>query len=512
MENTNKLHDFYGDLHNHLNIGYGHGTVEDAIRNALLQLDFVCITPHAVWPDIPERDDRLGEIVDYHINGFEKTTQGWGLLQQELSKANQPGKFVTFLGFEWHSMAYGDHHIVFNGDQGKILREPGLTEMRRELRALSNKGIESILIPHHIGYKQGYRGINWDRFTPECSPVVEIMSMHGCAESEEAPYPYLHTMGPRDSHSLYQYGLALGQLVGVVGSTDHHSAHPGSYGHGRVCVWAQELTRADIFKAIQARRTVALTGDNITLAFSINGESIGSILHAVKQRFIELSVIGGDVIDFVELLKNNRVVQRWSLNISPDRWMWNPKNENVKICFEVGWGKRSDNVDWNVEIDVQDGDLISVEPRFRGHEDVAPTDTEEIAYHFSKWEQPSANRVLFSTRTWGNPTTTTASTQGICLKLHGTTETTLKVVVNGKSDSVKIGELISGSKVGYLGGFLTPAFYFHRAIPEKIYKWSLEWQDNSTQELPTGGRDWYYVRVRQQNNQYAWSSPIWVEY
>ena len=84
--------------------------------------------------------------------------------------------------------------------------------------------------------------------------------MHGASESADAPYAYLHTMGPRDWQSSYQYGLAQGNIVGVVGSTDHHSAHPGSYGHGRLAVWAEELSRDAIWQAIKARRTVALTG------------------------------------------------------------------------------------------------------------------------------------------------------------------------------------------------------------------------------------------------------------
>jgi hypothetical protein len=51
-------------------------------------------------------------------------------------------------------------------------------------------------------------------------------------------------MGPRDGRSTAQYGLAQGNVFGLIGSTDHHSAYPGSYGHGRLGVWATELTRA----------------------------------------------------------------------------------------------------------------------------------------------------------------------------------------------------------------------------------------------------------------------------
>jgi len=38
---------YYGDLHNHCGSSYGHGSLEDAYRNARLQLDFASVTPHA---------------------------------------------------------------------------------------------------------------------------------------------------------------------------------------------------------------------------------------------------------------------------------------------------------------------------------------------------------------------------------------------------------------------------------------------------------------------------------
>jgi len=52
----------------------------------------------------------------------------------------------------------------------------------------------------------------------------------------------------------------LGHRFGLIGSTDHHSAHPGSHGHGRVAAWASELTRDGIWKAFLARRVYAPIG------------------------------------------------------------------------------------------------------------------------------------------------------------------------------------------------------------------------------------------------------------
>jgi hypothetical protein len=501
------LNAYYGDLHSHCAVGYGHGSLEDAFQNARLQLDFAAVTVHAHWPDIPAGEGRLTDLVDYHQRGFEKANDAWSYVQQAVEAQHQPGRFVTFLGQEWHSNQYGDHNVYFKGSSGDIVRAASLAEMRQMVRRLQREGIEALFIPHHIGYKQGYRGINWDTFTPDSSPVVEIMSMHGASESPNAPYPYLHTMGPRDWRSTYQYGLTQGHIVGAIGSTDHHSAHPGSYGHGRMAAWAETLSRDAIWKAINARRTYALTGDRIRLAFSINGEVMGAVLPPSSERHVSVSVEGGDAVDYVEVLHNNRIIHRASIYERLLDTPWSPYDAPLKTHFEVGWGEKGTNVDWQVELSVVKGHLLAVEPRFRGHEIVAPQGTEEESYAFSQWERRGEHGLWFSTRTWGNPTTTTSGTQGVGLQLSGDERTLIRGRVNGQKVEVALADLIAGPKSGYLGGFLTPAYCFHRAIPQAEYRCRFAF----SHRVDAHTRDWYYVRVRQLNRQWAWSSPIWVE-
>ncbi|MFN2305143.1 MAG: Tat pathway signal sequence, partial [Anaerolineales bacterium] len=65
-------------------------------------------------------------------------------------------------------------------------------------------------------------------------------------------------------------------------------------------------------------------------------------------------------------------------------------------------------------------------------------------------------------------------------------------------------ELHQGSKSEYIGGFLTGAVRFFRFMPEAEYCWATEFQDSS----PNGAEDFYYLRVLQKNNQWAWSSPV----
>lgn len=496
------LRPYWGDIHNHCSVGYGHGSLADSFRNARLQLDFAAVTVHAHWPDMPVGDDRLTDVVAYHQAGFRRSREQWPAVREMVEAQYEPGRFVSYLAFEWHSRKFGDHNIYFNGSEGDIIYAADLAEMRAALRAYRQRGIETMLLPHHIGYKQGYRGINWGAFTSEFSPVVEIMSMHGAAESDSAPYPYLHTMGPRDAGSLYQSGLAQGHIVGVMGSTDHHSAHPGSYGHGRLGVWAESLDRDAIWQAIQARRTVALTGDNIRVQLAVNGQPIGSVLPPVAEREIEVLVQGGGALDYVELLHNNQVIHRWSLPVNT------PDTEGpLKVHLEVGWGEKGVNVDWDVVLRIDGGEILTVEPRFRGHEIVAPQAGEEERYAFSSLSRPSAREVQFATRTWGNATTTTAATQGVALDLLPGDNSILHITANGMRESVPLNALREGPRSFYLGGFLTPAVYLHRAAGREATTAAFTLAHVSE----SAKRDWYTVRVRQKNGQWAWSSPVWVE-
>jgi hypothetical protein len=497
------LNAYFGDLHNHCGVGYGHGTLDDAFANARLQLDFVCMTAHAHWGDLPEKEPRLADVVAYHRQGFAETAREWGQVQDYVEAAHEDGRFVTFLGYEWHSLTDGDHCIYYKEARGDIIRAAALEDIRHELRRLRAEGRAAFLIPHHISYRQGYRGINWNTFTPEFSPLVEIFSMHGAAESDTTAYPYLHTMGPRDHRSTYHYGLSRGHIVGVMGSTDHHSAHPGSYGHGRLGVWAEALTRDSLWNALANRRTVALTGDNIQLKFSINGKPLGSVLPHVRQRQIEVEVLGCDVIDYVEILYNNQVIHRADASLIASHH----RSEAVKIGIELGWGEQNCDVDWDGEIWLDGGTLVAVEPHLRGHSIVAPQADEQQRYQFSSWSRSGANRIRFRTRTWGNPTTVTPNTQGFCLDVKGGTETRLCASFNGQAVEVTLGELLEGARAGYLGGFLTPAYQFHRAVTPAEYTSRISLLHDSDGDR----RDWYTVRVRQKNNQWAWSSPIWIE-
>ena len=257
-------------------------------------------------------------------------------------------------------MRYGDHCVYFrDAAPPEIFHVAHIEDLRARLRRHRHP---SFLIPHHIGYRQGFRGINWAAFTPEFSPVVEIMSFHGAAEHSEAKPDYLHAMGPRDYRGTAQYALEQGHVFGFIGSTDHHSAHPGSYGYGQIAVWARALTRHDVWEAIARRRTYAITGDRIALRVALNGAPMGSVLPYVRQRRITVAVEAAAAIDYIELLRCNAVIHRESVYQQPLDF-----RRPLKLRLEMGWGELEALTDWDVALEIERGDLLGIEPHLRGH-------------------------------------------------------------------------------------------------------------------------------------------------
>ena len=269
-------------------------------------------------------------------------------------------------------------------------------------------------------------------------------------------------------------------------------------------MWASELTRDAVFEAIQSRRCYAISGDKISLDFAVNGVPMGGVAPADASRFIAVGVEGGSSIDYIDVLHNNRLIHRWS-GQRVDTGL--SAGESVKTHFQVGWGKVGVNVDWDVQLEVIGGELIDVQPRFRGHSIVAPQQGDEEAYQFSSWQRVSPSAVRFATRTWGNVNTTTPGMQGLSLELEGDEATLIMVTINGQTTEIPLSSLLQGPRTGNIGGFVSPAFNFSRAVPSGESKASFEIDHRDAGVV----RDWYYIRVRQHNGQWAWSSPVWVE-
>ena len=78
---------------------------------------------------------------------------------------------------------------------------------------------------------------------------------------------------------------------------------------------------------------------------------------------------------------------------------------------------------------------------------------------------------------------------------------------NGKKFKHTLGELLEGSQTHFMIGWLSEAILFNRAMPESSFTFEHYMEDTE----PERDTDYYYVRVRQKDQQWAFSSPIWAE-
>jgi hypothetical protein len=280
-------------------------------------------------------------------------------------------------------------------------------------------------------------------------------------------------------------------------------------------VWAKAKTRAAIWDALWARRTVALTGDRIALQLAVDGCPMGSTVAAAERRQIAFHVVGGAAIDCVDIVKNGALLRRFSRCDVPHDT--DPDVIRTKLFLEVGWGERQVRADWEVRFGISDGRILAVEPRFRGKEVVSPTDLEPanseqdprspLPYHTAHWEPDGSLDIRFRATTYGNPNNSTPVTQGVCLDVEMPRRALVRAVINGRKVDIPLAQLLEGARTGRMGKHASPCYRFHRAPRRWEFDWRGEFEDRTETAEQS---DIYYARVRQMNDQWAWGSPVRV--
>lgn len=489
---------YFGDLHNHNKVGYAQGTLERAFEIARNHLDFFAFTPHGYWHDIGHYENNIEKK---WLDGFEVTKERWPEVLEMVRKYDEPGKFVTIAGYEWHSTSIGDYHILFPTHDAKYVRFDDVRAFQRFAKEHS-----AIMIPHHPANRLGHRGANLAWLDAEVSPVMEIYSEWGNAEHDRAPYPYIrHTEGGRWTKNTLQHFLAQGHHLGIIASTDDHLGYPGGYREGLAAVLASELSREAIFDAIRNRRTYAVTGDRIVLDFQVNGRTMGQELPYTRQRELRVSVTGWDQLDRVEILKNNRVLHRdFPMDRVPTARSW---NQPVLLRFEYGWGPwpaldMTRVCDWDINIEIKGGVLEEAQTCFQS----GPLDE----MRRDKIVERSRRALRVQSFTALRQQFEDISTKAVVLKVRGSADTRVTVSLRRPTKvslSQRFSQLAESGEMLFTGDFPKESAMLHRLVFHDHYHTSFKVSDADD------GREenWYYLRAVQANNQLAWSSPVWVE-
>lgn len=507
LERFKKIADYktmMGDVHNHCNVTYGHGDLVDALAAAREQLDFCSVTPHAMWPDIPGANDpRLNWVIDYHTQAFKRLRAGgWEKYVEQMRSWDDPERFRTFISYECHSMVSGDHVALCRDYDTPLVECTSVPDLKEKLR-----GYRCYVTPHHMGYILGYRGYNWSEFKDgdAQTPFVEMYSRHGLAESDMGDYDYLHDMGPRTYEGSVQYGLEQGHKFGLMCSTDQHAGYPGSYGDGRIVVLADRPDKDLIWDQMGSRHIYGVTGDRIKIDFSINGATMGDVISG-RRREIFVAVEAQNFIDYVDVIKNSQCIAR----VSGPFTVPVPTEGTIraKVRIDFGWNREEEYVHWLGDVRLSEGRILGYQTCFRGAAFTSPqpgesefkTRVNRVTGH----DDRSVSLDLYSTK---NPNTTTPAEQGIILDVEMPLSAKISAEVGGQTFAHSLSELLSGSQAHFMRGWLSEAVRFSRACPESGFS-VCQWMVDDQPERDT---DYYYVRVRQRDGQWAWSSPIWVD-
>ncbi len=488
----------YGDIHNHNAHGYGVGSIERSLDVARTHLDFFAFTGHSSWHDMPSME---GGRERHWIDGFKRLKETWPQVQRVIADGNREGEFCAFLGFEWHSSVWGDQCVVFPQDNRPLFYAGDVARLRDfciEEQAL--------MIPHHLAYPKGRRGVNWACFDEACTPVVEIYSEHGNSEDDRGPFNYFsHSMGGRETANTARAALESGLRFGFVGSSDDHAGFPGAYGEGLMAALVSDFTREGIFEAIRARRTYALTGDRIELDFTVDGAPMGSTVTAGNRAEVAFAVHGRDELDVVEIIQDGHVVHRAYADDAPAAA--EAFAAPVQLRLEWGWGPWGalalDRIcDWAMLVKVGNGRILRFFPCLQS----MPFD-EQRRHLFAPQGDSGLSIRSYTARQNAyreNPN------QSVILEIEGNAATGIALSLTEpvvQESKYPLGQLQRGSANLFTGPFPKEGYQWHRLVPLAASSVS----GHCTLDVPKG-RSHVYLRARQKNGHMAWGSPVFMNW
>lgn len=304
LEATPEYNLYWGDLQGHHgHIFYESGKLNSQYYNYardVSDLDFTCETAKS--------------------SSYWNVADTWAQLSKCCHSYNNPGEFVTFLGFEWMGKKGQGHHCVYYLEDYQPYYSPDKESSDTLIELwglLSDKN--AITIPHATIYT----GFNWNDHNDKLRPLVEIYSEWGSSEENR-------TLSIQESYSLREYfkmlankvlylgkfgsvrqGLSKGNKMGFIACSDTHLGLPGGILKGRhsvgglTAVYSKSLSRSNIWESLINRRTYGTTGARILLNFEINGHMMGEEFETVSYPTVKLNAAGTHDIKKIDIVKCN---------------------------------------------------------------------------------------------------------------------------------------------------------------------------------------------------------------
>ena len=462
---------YWGDLH-----GQTHGKARDVLADTV-----GTGTPREYFEFA--RDVAAIDFCSWQGNDFQVSKELWEDVCAETKRFNQPGRFVTFLGYEWSGLTPngGDHNILYLEDDQPIYRSSHYlvkdkSDIDTDRCPISElwktfKGRKDVMAIPHVGGRYG----NLDYFDPEFISLIEIHSFHGTFEwfAREA--------------------LERGLKVGFVAFSDDHTCRPGlayppcrpnKVKGGLTAVYADELTRRSIWEALKSRRCYGTTGARILLHVDVNGHMMGEEFSTEEYPKIKVEVHGTNLINRVQVYRGTKPVYTYP----PFR----PKESGFRVV-QILWSGarskgRSKRTVWNGMLSLDKGKIIRYETLgFRKRVDLI----EEYSNQILKWYS-----------------STVGNYKGLVLWLDAPDDAEITFKSQPKTFKFKLKNLREKPIVVDAGG-VDQKIEVCEVSPED---WRMDISFEYVDEEVEVGVNPYWVRVQQVDCEMAWSSPVYVHY
>jgi len=427
------------------------------------------------------RDVAAMDFGGWQGNDFQVTDDLWMEVKEKTRKYHEPGRFVTFLGYEWSGLtpAGGDHNIYFLGDDEEIHRSDHwqipdksgaptdrypISELWKEFR-----GRRDVMAVAHVGGRHA----NLDYWDLERVPLVEVHSHHGTFEW------------------LLEEALDRGLKVGFIAASDDHTCRPGltlptggfTTRGGYTGVYARELTREALWEAFWARRTYATTGERIILDVRVDGHIMGEECAASGAPEISVKVHGTRPLHAVEVMRGRDTIYRHPF----------AEPSGGDRLLKVEWmgarvRSRPKRVNWDGGLSIDKGRIVEFKE-----------------YSFDYPDQ-GVRRVTDQRLEWRS--TTGGDADGVLLRLDAPEDAKMTFHSEPVSFSFRPSEVTYEPKVVEVGPVNRRIKV--QAISGGPLPSSLEFKVKD--EGIHGGVNPYWVKVTQSDGSLAWSSPVYVEH